>query len=123
MFLLNYSLRKKHLLSFDIGDSENEFLYHYFNMADNNPQYLKFEMLLISHRLETPLSGCQLWGFLVCYGELFRLDCCCLSSAVQPFAYVVANYACYNRDKKCGENFFHYWRGRDIGVARLKDCF
>ena len=46
-------------------------------------------------------------GFLARYGELFRLDCCCLSSAVQPFAYVVANYACYNRDKKCGENFFH----------------
>ena len=39
-------------------------------------------------------------GFLARYGELFRLDCCCLSSAVQPFAYVVANYACYNRDKK-----------------------
>jgi len=55
-------LRKKHLLSFDIGDNENEFLYHHFNMADNNPQYLKFEMLLISHRLGTPLSGCQLWG-------------------------------------------------------------
>ena len=46
-------------------------------------------------------------GFLARCGELFRLDCCFLSSAVQPFAYVVANYACYNRDKKCGENFFH----------------
>ena len=46
-------------------------------------------------------------GFLARYGELFRLDCCCLSSAVQPFAYVVANYACYNRDKKCGEQFCH----------------
>ena len=46
-------------------------------------------------------------GFLARYGELFRLGCCCLSSTVQPFAYVVANYACYNGDKKCGENFFH----------------
>ena len=57
-------------------------------------------------RNESPQS-CRSEGFLARYGELFRLDCCCLSSAVQPFAYVVANYACYNRDKKCGENFFH----------------
>ena len=34
-------------------------------------------------------------GFLARYGELFRLGCCCLASAVQPFAYVVANYAKY----------------------------
>ena len=57
-------------------------------------------------RNESPQS-CRSEGFLARYGELFRLDCCCLMSAVQPFAYVVANYACYNRDKKCGENFFH----------------
>ena len=73
-------------------------------------------------RNESPQS-CRSEGFLARYGELFRLDCCCLMSAVQPFAYVVANYACYNRDKKCGENFFHYWRGRDIVVAPLKAVF
>ena len=55
---------------------------------------------------ESPQS-CSSGGFLARYGELFRLGCCCLSSTVQPFAYVVANYACYNGDKKCGENFFH----------------
>ena len=42
---------------------------------------------------ETPQS-CRSEGFLARYGELFRLGCCCLVSAVQPFAYVVANYAC-----------------------------
>ena len=51
--------------------------------------------------------GCHLWGFLVRYGEPLRIGCCCLFISVQPFAYVVANYTCYNRDKKCGEQFCH----------------
>ncbi|GMN96660.1 MULTISPECIES: hypothetical protein [Blautia] len=50
-------------------------------------------------RNESPQSG-DSEGFLARFGELFRLDCCCLMSAVQPSAYVVANYACYDRDKK-----------------------
>ena len=60
--------------------------------------------------------GCHLWGFLVRYGEPLRIGCCCLFISVQPFAYVVANYTCYNRDKKCGEQFCHgrtppfWWR-------------
>ena len=55
---------------------------------------------------ESPQS-CNSEGFLARYGELFRLGCCCLSSAAQPFAYVVANYVCYHGDKKCDEYFFH----------------
>ena len=51
--------------------------------------------------------GCHLWGFLVRYGEPLRIGCCCLFISVQPFAYVAANYTCYNRDKKCGEQFCH----------------
>ena len=51
--------------------------------------------------------GCHLWGFLVRYGEPLRIGCCCLFISVQPFAYVAANYTCYNRDKKCGEQFGH----------------
>jgi len=39
-------------------------------------------------------QSCSSEGFLARYGELFRLGCCCLASAVQPIAYVVANYAC-----------------------------
>ena len=60
--------------------------------------------------------GCHLWGFLVRYGEPLRIGCCCLFISVQPFAYVAANYTCYNRDKKCGEQFCHgrtppfWWR-------------
>lgn len=57
-------------------------------------------------RNESPQS-CRSEGFLARYGELFRLDCCCLMSAVQPFAYVVANYTCYNRDKKSEDNIAH----------------
>ena len=51
--------------------------------------------------------GCHLWGFLVRYGEPLRIGCCCLFISVQSFAYVAANYTCYNRDKKCGEQFCH----------------
>ncbi len=52
-------------------------------------------------------QSCSSGGFLARYGELFHLGCCCLSSAAQPFAYVVANYVCYHGDKKCDEYFFH----------------
>ena len=55
---------------------------------------------------ESPQS-CNSEGFLARYGELVRLDCCCLVSTIQPFAYVVANYTCYDGDKKCDKNFFH----------------
>ena len=70
---------------------------------------------------ESPQS-CSSGGFLARYGELFRLDCCCLSSAVQPFAYVVANYTYYDRDKKCGKYFSHRnsppfcWRFGSLGI-------
>ena len=57
-------------------------------------------------RNESPQSG-DSEGFLARYGELFRLGCCCLASAVQPIAYVVANYTCYNRDKKSEDNISH----------------
>ena len=53
--------------------------------------------------------GCHLWGFLVRYGEPLRIGCCCLFISVQPFAYVAANYTCYNRDKKCGEQLILSW--------------
>ena len=36
-------LRTK-MLSFRMGHSKHGFLYHYFNMANSNPQYLNFEM-------------------------------------------------------------------------------
>lgn len=62
----------------------------------------EFHMLLN----ENPRGG-RLWGFLVRYGELFRLGCCYLFIPVQPFAYVVANYACYNRDKKSENRICH----------------
>ena len=48
-----------------------------------------------------------LWGFLVRYGEPLRLGCCYLFIPVQPFAYVVANYTCYNRDKKSENKICH----------------
>ena len=54
-----------------------------------------------------PQRALILWGFLVRYGELFRLGCCYLFIPVQPFAYVVANYACYNRDKKSENKICH----------------
>ena len=54
-----------------------------------------------------PQRALILWGFLVRYGELFRLGCCYLFIPVQPFAYVVANYACYNRDKKSENRICH----------------
>ena len=53
----------------------------------------------IGQKTKTP-EGQVLWGFLALYGELFRLGCCCLFISAQPFAYVVANYTCYNRDKE-----------------------
>ncbi len=51
------------------------------------------------HRLKTQ-RALILRGFLVRYGEPLRLGCCYLFISIQPFAYVVANYACYDRDKK-----------------------
>ena len=46
-------------------------------------------------------------GLLARHGELSHSGCCCLFFSVQPFAYVVANYTRYDREKKCGEDFFH----------------
>ena len=54
-----------------------------------------------------PQRALILWGFLVRYGEPLRLGCCYLFIPVQPFAYVVANYACYNRDKKSENKICH----------------
>lgn len=55
---------------------------------------------------ENPQS-CSSGGFLVRYGEPLRLGCCYLFIPVQPFAYVVANYTCYNRDKKSENKICH----------------
>nr|DAP98220.1 MAG TPA: hypothetical protein [Caudoviricetes sp.] len=49
---------------------------------------------------EKPQSG-HSGVFLARYGELVRLGCCCLFISIQPFAYVVANYTCYDGDNKC----------------------
>lgn len=38
--------------------------------------------------------------FLAHYGEPILLGCCCLFIPIQPLAYVVANYTCYDRDNK-----------------------
>ena len=57
-------------------------------------------------RNESPQS-CRSEGFLVRYGEPLRLGCCYLFIPVQPFAYVVANYTCYNRDKKSENKICH----------------
>ena len=54
-----------------------------------------------------PQRALILWGFLVRYGEPLRLGCCYLFIPVQPFAYVVANYTCYNRDKKSENKICH----------------
>ena len=48
---------------------------------------------------ESPQS-CRSEGFLARYGELLRSGCCCLLISVQPFAYVVANHTCHDRDNK-----------------------
>lgn len=53
-----------------------------------------------------PPGGCRLLGVLAHYGELFRLCCCRLIIAIQPFAYVVADYICYDGDKQC-EKMLH----------------
>jgi len=50
-------------------------------------------------RIENP-RGCHLWGFLARYGELFRSGCRCLFISIQPFADIVANYTCSDRDKE-----------------------
>lgn len=55
---------------------------------------------------EPPQSG-RSEGVLVRHGELLRLGCGCLFVSIQPFAYVVADYACYDRDKKCGKCISH----------------
>ena len=54
-----------------------------------------------------PQRALILWGFLVRCGEPLRLGCCYLFISIQPFAYVVANYTCYNRDKKSENNICH----------------
>ena len=70
---------------------------------------------------ESPQSG-NSEGFLVRYGELLRLGCGCLFIPIQPFAYVVANYSCYDRDKKTGKYFSHRnsppfcWRFGSLGI-------
>ena len=48
---------------------------------------------------ESPQSS-RSEGFLARYGELLRSGCRCLLISVQPFAYVVANHTCYDRDNK-----------------------
>ena len=63
-------------------------------------------MVNFSCDAKTP-EAAILWGFLVRYGEPLRLGCCCLLVSVQPFAYVVANYTCYNRDKKSENKICH----------------
>lgn len=45
--------------------------------------------------------------FLFVNGEPIRSGCYCLFISIQPFAYVIANYTCYDRNKKTGEYFFH----------------
>lgn len=46
-------------------------------------------------------------GFSVRYGELIRLGWCYLIVSVQPFAYVVADYTCYDRNKKRENDVLH----------------
>ena len=69
-------------------------------------------------------------GFLARHGELVRLGCHCLFVSVQPFAYVVAGYTCYDGDKKCGEYFCHkdsppfYWRlGSNYSIPHISTFF
>ena len=78
-------------------------------------------MVNFSCDAKTP-EAAILWGFLVRYGELLRLGCGCLFIPIQPFVYVVANYTCYDRDKKCGKYFSHRnsppfcWRFGSLGI-------
>ena len=59
-------------------------------------------MVNFSCDAKTP-EAAILWGFLVRYGEPLRIGCCCLFISVQPFAYVVADYTCHNREYKVKE--------------------
>ena len=56
--------------------------------------------------MKTP-EGPNPLGFSIRYGELLRLGCSYLFIPVQPFAYVVANHTCYDRDKKRDDDIFH----------------
>ena len=62
---------------------------------------------MISHAAKRKPQRVPPLGFSCSLRRTDRLGCCCLFISVQPFAYVVANYTCYNRDKKCGEQFCH----------------
>ena len=60
-----------------------------------------------SHATQKPQRALILWGFLVRYGEPLRLGCCCLLISVQPFAYVVADHSCSDRNKKRDDKISH----------------
>ena len=62
---------------------------------------------MISHAAKRKPQRVPPLGFSCSLRRTDRLGCCCLFISVQPFAYVAANYTCYNRDKKCGEQFGH----------------
>ena len=62
---------------------------------------------MISHAAKRKPQRVPPLGFSCSLRRTDRLGCCCLFISVQPFAYVAANYTCYNRDKKCGEQFCH----------------
>ena len=59
------------------------------------------------YKTKTP-EDLALWGFLARYGELIRMYWLrILFISIQPLAYIIANYARYDRDKKGDNKFIH----------------